>query len=99
MNSVFVLESLREKHRKAPLLPERERYITYLFEIGTQRERVRNVATMLLHVVRILELDSIRLVGVDEIALASQRWVDDPGAYRYRKAGCRAAFKSRISGC
>jgi len=67
MDSVFVLESLREKHQNAPLLPERERYITYLFEIGTKRERVRNVATMLLHIVRILELDSIRLVGVEEI--------------------------------
>jgi len=96
MNSVFVLESLREKHRRAPLLPERERYITHLFEIGTKRERVRYVATMLLHIVRILELDSIRLVGVDEISLASKRWVDDPGVYRYRKGGEASAYTFQL---
>jgi len=96
MDSVFVLESLREKHQNAPLLPERERYITYLFEIGTKRERVRNVATMLLHIVRILELDSIRLVGVEEISRAGKRWVDDPGAYRYRQAGEASAYTFQL---
>jgi hypothetical protein len=67
MDSVFLVASIREKHRTAPLLVERERYLAYLFEIGTRRERIRYVATMLLHIVRLLELDSPRLVGIDEI--------------------------------
>jgi integrase/recombinase XerD len=87
IDSVFLVESIREKHRKAPLLVEREKYIEYLFEIGTRRERVRNVATMLLHIVRLLELNSPRLVAVDEILQGSKRWVDDPGSYRFRRAG------------
>jgi len=51
---------------------------------------------MLLHVVRILELDSLRLVAVHEISLASKRWVDDPGAYRYRKAGEASAYTFQV---
>jgi hypothetical protein len=61
LDSVFLAESIREKHRKAPLLVERERYLAYLFAIGTRRERVRNVATMLLHIVRLLDSSHIRL--------------------------------------
>ena len=96
MDSVFYLESIREKHRNAPLRAERERYLAYLFEIGTQRERVRYVATMLLHVVRILELNSVRTVEIDEILLASKRWVDDPGAYRHRKSGEASAYTFQV---
>src|ERR1039458_7072258 len=96
MDSVFFVESIREKHRKAPLLVERERYLAYLFEIGTQRERVRYVATMLLHIVRLLELDSPRLVGIDEILQGSKRWVDDPGAYRHRSAAEASAYTFQL---
>ena len=49
MDSVFLIESIRETHRTAPLFAEREKYLRYLLEIGIRRERVRNVATMLLH--------------------------------------------------
>lgn len=96
MDSVFLVANIREKHRKAPLLMERERYLAYLFEIGTRRERVRNVATMLLHIVRLLELDSPRLVGIDEILQGSKRWVDDPGAYRHRRAAVASAYTFQL---
>ena len=82
IDSVFLIESVREKHRKAPLFAERERYLTCLFEIGTRRERVRNVATMLLHVVRPLKLESSRIVGMDEILQACERWVREENAFR-----------------
>jgi hypothetical protein len=65
IDSVFLIESVRKKHRQASLLAARERYLTYLFEIGTRRERVRHVATMLLHVVRLPKLESSRPVGMD----------------------------------
>jgi integrase/recombinase XerD len=84
IDSVFLVESLREKHRNAPCLRERERYLTYLCEIGTRRERVRNVASMLLHVVRLLKLESSRLVRIDEIVQGSKRWVDESRASRPR---------------
>jgi site-specific recombinase XerD len=96
IDSVFLVSSIREKHQKAPLLVERERYLAYLFEIGTRRERVRNVATMLLHIVRLLQLDSPRLVGIDEILQGSKRWVDDPGAYRHRRASLSSAYTFQL---
>ena len=96
MDSVFLVSSIREKHRKAPLLLERERYLAYLFEIGTRRERVRYVATMLLHIVRLLELDAPRLVGIDEILKGSQRWVNDPGAHRHRSAAEASAYTFQL---
>jgi site-specific recombinase XerD len=91
IDSVFLIESVREKHRKAPLFAERERYLTYLFEIGTRRERVRNVATMLLHVVRLLKLESSRNVGMDEILQGCERWVREENAFR--RYGSRYAFQ------
>jgi|HubBroStandDraft_6_1064221.scaffolds.fasta_scaffold84214_3 integrase/recombinase XerD len=84
INSVFLIERICEKHRKAPCLKERERYLTYLFEIGTRRERVRNVASMLLHVVRLLKLESSRPVRMDEIVQGSKHWVDESEAPRHR---------------
>jgi site-specific recombinase XerD len=95
-DSVFLIESVREKHRKAPLFAERERYLTYLFDIGTRRERVRNVATMLLHVVRLLKLDSSRPVGMDEILQGSKRWVDDSNACRRRRSGTASPYTFQL---
>jgi integrase/recombinase XerD len=84
IDSIFLIDSIREKHRTAPCLLERERYLAYLFEIGTRRERVRNVASMLLHVVRMLKLDSSRPVSIDEIIQAGKHWVDESEAARHR---------------
>jgi len=96
MDSVFLVENIRERHRNAPLFAEREKYLEYLFEIGTRRERVRNVAAMLLHIVRLLELNSPRLVGMDEVLLGSKRWVDDPGTYRHRRAAVASGYTFQL---
>ena len=71
----------------APLLPERERYLTYLFEIGSSRENVRSIASMLLQVVQVLKLDSARPVGMDEILSGCERRVEDSNACRHRRPG------------
>ncbi len=95
IDSVFLIESVRETHRRAPLFAERERYLRYLFEIGIGRERIRNVATMLLHIVRLLKLDSSRPVGMDEILQGCERWIDDDDASRHRRPGeaCSYTFQ------
>src|SRR4051812_32751877 len=84
IDSVFLVERFRDIHRKAPCLTEREEYLAYLFEIGTRRERVRNVATMLLHVVRLLKLDSSRPVTIGEVVEGSKHWVEESEAGRIR---------------
>jgi site-specific recombinase XerD len=95
IDSIFLVKSVRERHRTAPLIAERERYLSYLLEIGTRRERVRNVASMLLHVIRLLKLDSFRPVGMDEILEGCERWVEDFDAHRHRRSGlaCRHTFR------
>jgi|SRR6185437_13007392 len=95
IDSIFLIESVREKHRRAPLFAEREKYLSYLLEIGTRRERVRNVACMLLNIVRLLKLDSFRQVGMEEILHGCERWVEDANADRHRGSGlaCRSTFR------
>jgi hypothetical protein len=46
--SVFLVERNREKHLNAPLLAERERYLAYLFGLGTPHRKascVRHAGT------------------------------------------------------
>jgi len=97
IDSVYLIASVREKHRKAPLFVEREKYLSYLLEIGTDRERVRSVATMLLHVVRLLQLDSLRPVGIDEVLAGSRRWMDDASAGRHRKSGVASSYTFQVT--
>jgi site-specific recombinase XerD len=87
LDSVFLIENLREKHRNAPLLAEREKYLTYLFEIGARRENVRSIANTLLKVVQVLKLDSPRSVGIDEVLQGSERLMDDSNAVRHHNLG------------
>ena len=85
IESIYLIESIREKHRIAPMFAERERYLRYLSEIGVRRERVREVASMLLHVVRLLELNVTRPVGMDEISRGCERWREDPLVPQHRR--------------
>lgn len=97
IDSIFLVESIREKHRKAPLLAERERYLAYLFEIGAQRERLRSVARMLLHVVRLLNLDSSRPIGMDEILQGCERWVADPSVSRQGNSRVASSYNFQLA--
>jgi hypothetical protein len=74
IDSVFLVESIRERHRNAPCLTQRQEYLSYLLEIGTRRERVRNVASMLLHVVRLLRLDSSRSPTLRKAKEGYEEW-------------------------
>lgn len=96
IDSVFLVRSILEKHRNAPLVEERERYLTYLFEIGTCRDRLRDIATLLLHVVRLLNLESMRPVGMNEILRGCDHWLADPNARRHRKSGVGSPRAFRI---
>jgi integrase/recombinase XerD len=91
--STYFIESIREKHRNAPCRAERERYMAYLLEIGTRRERIRDVATMLLHVVRLLELNVFRPVRMDEIIEGTKLWLEDPEAQSHRKTGMPSPYQ------
>jgi integrase/recombinase XerD len=90
-----MLETLLERtfslnrHRNAPLLSERVAFLEYLHQQGTQRTALRNVSGQLLHVVRLLKLETMRDVGIEEIKEAARRWAEqqrsNPKAHSYDK--------------
>jgi integrase/recombinase XerD len=59
----------------------------HALEQGTSRRAVRALATMLLHIVRLLDINVLRVVDLAEVERASLRWNADAGFYRGRKPG------------
>jgi len=80
------------RHRTAPLLREREQFLSHLLRQGTSHRRVRSIAAYLIHVVRFMELTSLRSVQVEEIEKAAECWANYRGPHRKRRAGRTAAF-------
>jgi integrase/recombinase XerD len=79
------------RHRIAPLLREREQFLTHLLRQGTSRRRVRSIAGYLIHIVRLMELTSLRDVESHEIGKAAECWSSYRGPDRRRRAGKTAA--------
>jgi integrase/recombinase XerD len=78
-DTIFSFKSSRERHRQAPLADSREKFLAHMLTQGTSTRRMRSVASMLLHVVRIMRLDCARLVEVIEVQEAAIRWTVDAG--------------------
>jgi integrase/recombinase XerD len=84
---IFDYDLLRKRQLEAPLLREREQYFLYLLERGTSKHAVRALATMLLHIIRLMDINLLRRVDLAEIERASLQWKADPGFYKCRKPG------------
>lgn len=82
-----MFQSTRDRQRAAPFLEERERYLNYLIGQGVRPHRVRSVASMLLNIVRLMELKVLRSVDAVELRRISERWLTDTVARRTRKPG------------
>jgi hypothetical protein len=63
VESLLTWKRIKAKHLQAPLLKEREQYLTHLLNEGVSRDRVRSVATLLLHVIRLM----VQAIFPDEI--------------------------------
>ena len=90
INDVFAYESTRRRQLAAPFLQERESYLTHIISQGTSKARVKVVASMLLHVVRFMEIESLRVVNKDDIELGCQRWLADPETHKRVKIGTQS---------
>ena len=84
--SVFNLRA-SHRHRLAPLLREREAFLTHLQRGGTGRDCLRAYASRLNQIVRFLKLKKLRLVRRSEIKIAARRWANYRGKYRHVAAG------------
>jgi hypothetical protein len=77
IDKIFTFESTRLRQREAPLFNERDQYLSYMLDHGVSRNRLRTIASMLLHVVRLMEMDHLRMVSVAEVREAGRRWESD----------------------
>jgi integrase/recombinase XerD len=62
------------RHRQAPLLKERESFLSYLQQQGTSHKALRNLSGELLQVVRLLKLTEMRDVVLEQIRQAARCW-------------------------
>jgi integrase/recombinase XerD len=68
--------TVHRRHRAAPLLKEREQYMSHLLQIGWDARRVLGVGSLLIHIVHAMGLTSLRMVGLTEIDQAGERWTN-----------------------
>ena len=89
LTTVFEHPFFLNRHRQAPLLKERETFLSHLQQQGTSGKALRNLSSELLHVVDLLEMNELREVTLEEIRQAAQRWVhrqrSNPKARSYRR--------------
>jgi hypothetical protein len=76
IDNLFAWKRIQTKQREAPLLKERERYLLALLNQGVCKGRVRSIASVLLHVIRLLELHQMRPVSRDEIGVSAGAKID-----------------------
>jgi integrase/recombinase XerD len=76
-----------ERHRRAPLLREREAFLAYLQRRGTGRSCLKIYSSRLNQIVRFLKLKKLRRVRMSEIKAAARRWASYRGQYRHSPAG------------
>ena len=74
--------SVRLRHESAPLLKEREHYLSHLLRMGFCRESVRSRAAYLIHIVRVMNMRSMRNVSQKEVEAAGRAWATYEGPLR-----------------
>jgi site-specific recombinase XerD len=77
IDRVFAFESTRVRQRAAPLLEEREAFLTYLFDRQVSIAHLKSIAATMIQIIRVMKLDSLRFVAPCEIEDAAQRWCED----------------------
>lgn len=75
VETIFAFESTRKRQQAAPLLVEREQFLSFMLEQGTTIRRLRSIASMLTHIIRLLNLDVLRDIQIAEVQEAAVRWV------------------------
>ena len=77
--------SFQERHLEAPLFAERDRFLTHLESLGASHRELSMKASYLLHIVRILKLESLHPITRDEINCAAEKWAADESSVRIAK--------------
>jgi len=79
---VYEWPRLIGRHREAPLRSEREQYLRHLLKQGYPHSAIRSAASYMLHLIRILELNELRVVDEEEIKRGADCWTEYRGPFR-----------------
>jgi integrase/recombinase XerD len=93
IGAIIVRPHARIRHFAAPFLKEREEYISYLLRQGHTQRGVRAKASLLLQVIRLMEISSPRMVDLVEISRAAKSWAEDQEFHKIRKAGKKTEYR------
>ena len=99
LETILERPSTLKRHRDVPLLKEREEFLQRLHQQGTSRAALRNLASELIHVVRLLRLGKPRDVTPEEIHRAAERFarqqLSNPKAHSYVRAASYFAYVAK----
>jgi len=82
IESIFVRSCAITKHMQGPFLRQREEYLGYLASRQKCPGSLQDIAMMLLHVIRVMEVDELRTVEEIEIQRAAERWAQEEDPHR-----------------
>ena len=93
-DQLFTRQAAIVRHQSSPFAAERQLYLKHLVEEGRSRKTVRNIAQLLVVVVRHLRLDRPEIT-LAEIEAAAVEWART--AHRSRKMSPRRRAAVRLS--
>ena len=90
IENIFQLKWVVSRHKQAPLLKERERFLEHCQQQGTSHKALHNMAPELIAVIRLLRMEELREVSLEEIKQAAKAWAEEqrsnPRARSYAKS-------------
>lgn len=92
IDNIFISECVRRRQKQAPLLRERELFLSQLLEQGCHLKRVRSIASTLLQIMRIMELQQLRQIDPAEVIIAGERWANEDIRHIGRPVGHTSAM-------
>jgi len=82
IETIYSRDHDRQKYLAAPLLREREKYLSHLQRQGAPPHELRTTSLYLRHIVRVMKLKCLRKVTYQDIDAAGARWAKYIGPYR-----------------
>ena len=82
IESISPLLRVQQRHLVAPMLNEREQYLSHLLRQGAGHAEIRTTGAYLLHIVRVMNMTTLRVVEPDEISRAGDVWAAYEGPHR-----------------
>ena len=80
LEKIFTRKDALRRHLDAPLLKEREEFLSHLASQGTERIPMQNMAAWLIRITKTLKLKRLREVEMSEIARAARRLAHQKGS-------------------